>query len=53
MVATLSQSSGNCKNPWKEQCKNSDIEVYIYYKNKRVPICRKCWTRIAEDDIEW
>ncbi|MCJ7613922.1 hypothetical protein MUO71_04055 [Candidatus Bathyarchaeota archaeon] len=52
-MATLTQSNENCKTPWKERCKNSDIEVYIYYKNKRIPICRNCWSSIAEKDVEW
>ncbi|MBN1784823.1 MAG: hypothetical protein JW815_03715 [Candidatus Bathyarchaeota archaeon] len=52
-MATLTKASEICKNPWNGKCKNSDIQVYIYYKNKRVPICRKCWSKIAEKDIEW
>ena len=42
-----------CKNPWKQKCKNTDIEVYIYYKNSNLPVCRKCWSKISEKDIEW
>jgi hypothetical protein len=52
-MATLTKVAESCKNPWNGRCKNSDIEVYIYYKNKCVPICRKCWSKIAEKDIEW
>jgi hypothetical protein len=52
-MATLSKTSETCKNPWSEKCKNSNIEVYIYYRNKRLPICRKCWKTIAAKDIEW
>jgi hypothetical protein len=52
-MATLTKAIENCKNPWKGKCKNTDIEVYIYYRNKRLPICRKCWGIIAEKDIEW
>jgi hypothetical protein len=43
----------NCNNPWKTKCKKKDIEVYIYYKNERLPICKKCWKKIAEKDVEW
>ena len=53
IMATLNQSIESCKNPWKERCVNNDIEVYIYYKNQRIPICRKCWSNISETDIEW
>ena len=43
-----------CKNPWKEEeCTSTDIEVYIWYKNKKVPICRECWVEIAENEIDW
>ena len=42
-----------CENPWKKECNNIDIEVYIYYKNNKVPICRKCWAEIGESDREW
>lgn len=52
-MATLSQSNENCKNPWKEQCKSNDIELYIFYKNQSIPICRNCWSNISESDIEW
>jgi hypothetical protein len=52
-MATLTKATEICKNPWNGKCKNSDIEVYIYYKNKRIPVCRKCWSKIAEKDIEW
>ncbi|MCW4035298.1 MAG: hypothetical protein NWF03_08035 [Candidatus Bathyarchaeota archaeon] len=52
-MATLSQTYEHCKNPWKKHCDSEDIEVYIYYKNKQVPICKKCWSKIVEKDIEW
>ena len=43
-----------CKNPWKTECKNTDIEVYIIGKDeKRLPICKECWTEIAKSDHEW
>ncbi|MCW4016542.1 MAG: hypothetical protein NWF06_09245 [Candidatus Bathyarchaeota archaeon] len=52
-MATLSKTAETCKNPWKRNCTNTNIEVYIYYKNKSIPICRKCWSKIAEKDLEW
>ena len=42
-----------CKNPWRKKCNNTDIEVYIFFKNTRKPICRKCWNKIVENDYEW
>jgi len=42
-----------CRNPWNGRCTNTDIEVYIIYKNNKLPICRRCWSRIANSNIEW
>ncbi|RJS85648.1 hypothetical protein CW706_00780 [Candidatus Bathyarchaeota archaeon] len=43
----------HCMNPWKPECRNTDIEVSIYYKGKMIPICRECWKEIANRDVEW
>ncbi|MEM2917431.1 MAG: hypothetical protein QXN63_03645 [Candidatus Bathyarchaeia archaeon] len=43
----------HCKNPWNGECKKIDIEVYVFYKGKQLPICKDCWREIAEKDIEW
>jgi len=43
----------SCKNPWNGKCKNKDIQVYILYKGQQRPICRECWSKIAETDKEW
>jgi len=43
----------HCMNPWKPECRNTNIEVSIYYKGKMIPICRDCWREIANRDIEW
>jgi len=43
----------HCKNPWNGKCKNTDIEVLILYKGDRLPICRRCWNKIANSNIEW
>jgi hypothetical protein len=42
-----------CRNPWNKECKNDDIEVYIVFKGDKLPICRRCWSKIAEKDLEW
>jgi len=49
----MTHHAEHCKNPWNGECKNTDIEVYIYHKGERQPICRNCWKKIAEKDIEW
>jgi len=46
-------SNIHCMNPWKPECRNTNIEVSIYYKGKMIPICRYCWREIANRDIEW
>jgi hypothetical protein len=43
----------HCKNPWNGKCQNADIEVFILYKGVRLPICRRCWNKIAKSNIEW
>lgn len=42
-----------CMNPWNPECRNTDIEVSIYYNGRMVPICRQCWEEIANRDVEW
>ena len=43
----------HCENPWNKECKKSDIEVYIQFRGERRPICRRCWSRLADKDGEW
>jgi hypothetical protein len=45
--------SERCKNPWNGECKNMDIELYISYKGEEIPICSRCWRKIADADVEW
>jgi hypothetical protein len=42
-----------CMNPWKPECKSTNIELSIYYKGRTTPICRKCWEEIANKNVEW
>jgi len=42
-----------CKNPWNGECKNTDIELSIYYKGEFLPICHQCWKEIADKDLTW
>jgi hypothetical protein len=43
----------HCMNPWKPECRSTDIELSIYYKGRSTPICRKCWEDISDKNIEW
>lgn len=42
-----------CQNPWNPDCESPDIELYIIYKNRKIPLCRSCWRIIAETELEW
>ena len=42
-----------CKNPWNKECKNNDIEVYILVKGAKRPVCKRCWNKIADGNVEW
>lgn len=52
-VIRMAKVSERCKNPWSNRCKNSDVALYILYKGEEVPICSRCWRRIADMDVEW
>jgi hypothetical protein len=43
----------HCKNPWKNKCKNENIKLYIIVKGEKLPICRQCWNRIADKELNW
>jgi hypothetical protein len=49
----MARFSEQCKNPWNGECRNTDIEVYIYHRGTQIPICSHCWREIADKDIEW
>ena len=49
----LEASREMCRNPWNGICESSDILVYIYSDGERLPICRSCWSDIADKDLEW
>lgn len=42
-----------CMNPWNGECRNTDIQIYIFYRHRRRPICRSCWEKIAKGDYSW
>lgn len=43
----------HCRNPWQKECKENDIEVYILFRGERLPICRRCWSKLVDKDVEW
>jgi hypothetical protein len=43
----------HCKNPWKNNCKSENIKLYIQFKGEKLPICKQCWNRIADDEVNW
>jgi len=43
----------HCKNPWNDNCKSENIKLYIVVKGEKLPICRQCWSSLAEKDMEW
>jgi len=42
-----------CKNPWKSDCENENIKLYIIYRGEKLPICQCCWESIADKDVNW
>jgi hypothetical protein len=49
----MAKLAEKCRNPWDDECENMDIELYISYKGEDVPICSKCWRKLAETEVEW
>jgi hypothetical protein len=43
----------HCKNPWKNSCKSENIKLYIQFKGEKLPICKQCWDRMADEDLSW
>ena len=42
-----------CRNPWNKNCRNRNIELFIYYGDEFIPICSDCWKKLAEKDLNW
>jgi hypothetical protein len=42
-----------CMNPWKPECKDTDIELSIYYHGQMTPICHGCWEDLSKKNFEW
>ncbi len=43
----------HCMNPWNGKCRNTDIQLYIFYRNRKRPICRSCWEEIVKQGYSW
>ena len=41
----------HCANPWKEDCKGTDVVLYILFEGDKLPICGECWNRIADKNF--
>jgi len=52
-LTCLARVSERCRNPWDAHCRNSDIVLYISFRGVDVPICSRCWRKIAGMDVEW
>jgi len=42
-----------CRSPLNPKCGSTDIAVYIVYGGAKLPVCGRCWEKIAESDMEW
>jgi len=42
-----------CKNPYKHKCSSENIKLYILLKGEKLPICRQCWSSLAEQEGDW
>lgn len=45
--------SERCRSPLNPRCGSRDIAVYIFYGGVKLPVCGRCWERIADSDLEW
>jgi hypothetical protein len=48
-----SMLDARCRNPWNGDCRNTNIELSIYYDGEFLPICRNCWQEISNRNLEW
>jgi hypothetical protein len=42
-----------CRNFLKLECDCTDIVLYIQLGSERLPICKKCWSELADLTVEW
>ena len=52
-LKSFSGSRVRCMNPWNPKCKDTHIELSIYYNGQMTPICRRCWEQLSKKNIEW
>lgn len=52
-IEVVKSSDSHCMNPWKPECKRTNIKLSIYYNGQFLPICEECWKEISKRNIEW
>lgn len=52
-VGAVKSSDSHCMNPWKPECRRTNIKLSIYYNGQFLPICEECWKEISKKNIEW
>lgn len=52
LLKPKSSDGSHCMNPWKPNCRRTDIKLSIYYNGQFLPICHKCWKEISEKNVE-
>ncbi|MEM2098244.1 MAG: hypothetical protein QXU99_00650 [Candidatus Bathyarchaeia archaeon] len=43
----------HCKNPWNNKCVSEDIMLYILLRGEKLPVCRRCWSELADSEVYW
>jgi hypothetical protein len=41
------------QKPSKTKLHQEEIVVYIQIGQEKLPLCRQCWTEMAESNVEW
>lgn len=52
-IVAAKSSDSHCMNPWKPECRRTNIKLSIYYEGRFLPICEECWKEISKRNIEW
>ena len=49
MLMSMQES---CKNPFFK-CKGDPTDIKLYITSDKLPICKKCWEKLADGDYAW
>ena len=52
-ISSEAKRMEQCKNPWKNNCNSENIKLYLQIKGEKLPICHKCWSKIATQEEDW